>query len=68
MVFIKDDELYDTPQEGGLMLCYSESGKPIVLEMKSNKPETTKEDIEAYFENRKNQLLKKKKLLLCLLN
>lgn len=61
--FIKNNELYDTPQEGGLMLCYSENGKPIVLEMKSNKPETTKEDIEAYFENKKKSVIKEKEII-----
>ncbi len=60
--FIKDNNLFDTPQEGGLLLAYSDSGKPVIIELVSNKKETTLNDIEAYLENKKQSVIKDKEI------
>lgn len=61
--FLKDDEIYDEPQEGGLVLAYNDKGKPVILELISNKPRTTVEDIKIFFENKQNSVIKEKEIL-----
>lgn len=57
------NKIEDIPQAGGLVLCYSDSGKPVILELLSNKKETTLEDINSYFENKLNSVLKEKEII-----
>lgn len=57
------NKIEDIPQAGGLVLCYSESGKPVILELLSNKKETTLEDINTYFDNKLNSVMKDKEVI-----
>ena len=50
-------------QDCGMVLCYSDNGKPIFLDLISSKKETTIEDVKAYFENKMNSVLKEKEIL-----
>ena len=60
--FIKKDtqEILQEPQEGGLALCYTDYGSPIVIELKSNKTETSLEDINAFLINKRDSVIKSK--------
>lgn len=50
-------------QDCGMMLCYSDEGKPYFLDLVSSKKETNIEDIKNYFTNKMNSVLKEKEIL-----
>jgi hypothetical protein len=54
----ENNSISDTPQEGGLILCYSDAGKAMVLSLTSNKKDLSLEDIKKYFENKMKSTVK----------
>jgi hypothetical protein len=62
--FIKKDTqtIENEFQEGQLALCYSERGKPVVLQFKSNKKDATNEDFKNYLISKRNGLIKSKEI------
>lgn len=52
------------PQEGGLVFCYTDNGKPLIIELKTNKPETTLEDIQKFLIAKKDSVVRSKDIAL----
>lgn len=62
--FLKKDTetLENEVQEGGLVFCYSDAGKPLILQLESNKANVTLDEIKTYLENKRNSVLKQKEV------
>jgi uncharacterized protein YihD (DUF1040 family) len=56
------DSIEETPQEGGLVFCYSDQGNPLVLQMTSNKKDLSLEDIKRYLDNKRDSVIKQKEI------
>ena len=54
-------KIRDTVQEGGLVFCYNDTGKPIVVKMTGDK-KLTQLDIQSYFEAKKSANVKENEL------
>jgi len=58
----KTNEIKENPQDGGLMLVYSDSGKPIVLKLTGTKKDLSTEDIKKYIEAKIQSVIKQKEI------
>ena len=58
----KSNELKDVAQDGGLMLVYSDSGKPMILKLTGNKSDLSTEDINRYIESKVQSVIKQKEI------
>lgn len=56
----EDSKTYNTPQEGNLVLCYSDRGTPVIIELKSNKKDMTLDDVKAFLDNKRDSVVRKK--------
>jgi len=57
-----DNSLSQEPQDGNLMLVYSDSGKKIILKLTGTKAELTKEDVKEYIDNKVKSVIKQKEI------
>ena len=57
-----DNSISKDPQDGNLLLVYSDSGKKIILRLTGNKGELTKEDVQKYIENKVQSVIKQKEI------
>ena len=57
-----DNSIEKEPQDGNLMLVYSDSGKKIILKLTGTKSDLSKEDIKVYLDNKVKSVIKQKEV------
>lgn len=62
--FLKDGTVFNEPQDGGLTLCYTDSGAPVVVELTSNKGKVTANDVIRCIEAKRDSVIKTDKIKL----
>ena len=62
--FLKDRTVFNEPQDGGLTLCYTDSGAPVVVELTSNKGKVTANDVIRCIEAKRDSVIKTDKIKL----
>ena len=58
----KDNTINEEPQDGNLLLVYTDSGKKVVLKLTGTKTSLSKEDVKEYIENKVKSVIKQKEI------
>jgi len=57
-----NNTLHNEPQEGNLVVVFSDSGKKVILKLTGTKTPLTKEDVKEYLENKVKSVIKQKEI------
>lgn len=58
----KNNTIAQEPQNGNLLLAYSDSGKKVILKLTGTKSDLTSEDVKRYIDNKVKSVIKQKEI------